>query len=95
LSGTIISALSLNKDIYTLGDLNCNALKPNDAASQILINFSTAFNLTQIVKQPTRITETSATLIDVILASNTDLVKDVKVLPYSISDHDMHGLFRI
>lgn len=33
LSGTIISALSLNKDIYILGDLNCNA------ASQILINF--------------------------------------------------------
>lgn len=33
LSGTIISALSLNKDIYILGDLNCRA------ASQILINF--------------------------------------------------------
>ena len=89
LSGTIISALSVNKDIYILGDLNCNVLNPNDAASQTLINFCTAFNLTQMVKQPTRITETSATLIDVILASNTDLVKDVKVLPCSISDHDI------
>ena len=89
LSGTIISALSLNKDIYILDDLNCDVLKPNDAASQILINFCTAFNLTQMVKQRTRITETSATLIDVILASNTDLVKDVKVLPCSVSDHDM------
>ena len=88
MSGTIISALSLNKDIYILGDLNCDVSKPNDAVSQILINFCTAFNLTQMVKQPTRITETSTTLIDVIMASNTDLVRDVKVLPCSISDHD-------
>lgn len=81
--------MSLNKDIYILGDLNCNVLKTNDAASQILINFCSALNLTQMVKQPTRIIETSTTLIDVLLASNTDLVKDVKVLPCSISDHDM------
>lgn len=89
LGGTVISALSLNKDIYILGDLNCNVLNPNDIASQTLLNFCTAFNLTQMIKKPTRITETLATLIDAILASNTDLIKVAGVLPGSISDHDL------
>ena len=89
LSRTTISALSYNKDIYILGDLNCNVLNQNDVASQVLLNFCTAFNLSQMIKQPTRITETSATLIDVILASNTDFVKEAKVLPCSVSDHDL------
>ena len=89
LSRTTISALSLNKDIYMLGDLKCNVLNHNDAASQALLNFCTAFNLTQMINQPTRISETSTTLIDVILASNTDLVKEARVLPCSISDHDL------
>ena len=42
-----------------------------------------------MIKQPTRITKTSATLINVILASNTDLIKAAGVLPCSISDHDL------
>ena len=42
-----------------------------------------------MIKQPTRITKISATLINVILASNTDLIKAAGVLPCSISDHDL------
>ena len=44
-------------------------------------------NITQLVFSPTRITETSETLIDVILASNVDLVKQTDVLKITISDH--------
>ena len=42
-----------------------------------------------MIVEPTRVTESSATLIDVILASNKNLVKAAKVMPVSISDHDL------
>jgi len=45
--------------------------------------------LTQVIKQPTRITESSETLIDVILASNTSLIREAKVVPAPFSDHDL------
>ena len=66
-----------------LRDLNCNVLNHNDAASQALLIFCSA----EMINRPTRITETSTTLIDVILASNTDLVKEARVLP--CSNHDL------
>ena len=88
-SNTLVSALSYNKPIYILGDLNCNVLRSQDPAAQALVNFCTSFNLSQVINQPTRITETSESLIDVILASNKNLVKETKVVPSSISDHDL------
>ena len=38
---------------------------------------------------PTRITESPATLIDVILELNKNLVRDTKVIPVSRSDHNL------
>ena len=38
-------------------------------------------SITQVIKQPTRITEISETLIDVILASSTSLIREAKVVP--------------
>ena len=55
----------------------------------MLSEFCCPFNLTQLIKQPTRITEKSATLIDVTLVSNTSLVEKAKAVPCSISDHDL------
>ena len=79
----------MNKPIYILGDLNCNLLNSSDPASQALVNFCTSFNLSQMITQPTRVTESSATLIDVILTSHENLIIDTKVMPSSISDHDL------
>lgn len=79
----------MNKPIYILGDLNCNLLNSSDPASQALVNFCTSFNLSQMITQPTRVTESSATLIDVILTSHENLIIDTKVMPSSISDRDL------
>lgn len=57
----LISALSLNHDVYVLGDPNCNLLNPQDHGSLSVMNFCSICNLTQVIKQPTRITETSET----------------------------------
>ena len=53
-SDALISALSLNHDVYVLGDLNCNLLNPQDHGSLAVMNFCSIFNLTQVIKQPTR-----------------------------------------
>lgn len=89
LCDALTSAMPMNKPIYILGDLNCNLLNSSDPASQVLVNFCTSFNLSQMITQPTRVTESSATLIDVILTSHENLIIDTKVIPSSISDHDL------
>ena len=89
LCNALTSAMPMNKPIYILGDLNCNLLNSSDPASQALVNFCTSFNLSQMITQPTRVTESSATLIDVILTSHENLIIDTKVMPSSISDHDL------
>ena len=81
--------MSFNKPIYILGDLNCNVLDANDPGQCALSNFCTCFDLTQMVDNPTRVTEHSRTLIDVILTSSENNIKQTKVIPNSISDHDI------
>ena len=88
-SRTLVSALLMSKPIYILGDLNCNVLNTGDPACQALLNFYSTFNLAQLITQPTRITESSATLLDVILVSNKELIIESNVVPISISDHDL------
>ena len=86
----MLLSLSLNHNVYVLGDLNCNLLNPQDHGSLAVMKFCSIFNLTQVIKQRTRITETSETLIDVTLASSTSLIREAKVVPAPFnSDHDL------
>lgn len=89
LSNSLVEELSHNKPIFILDDLNCNMLNANDPSCQARTNFYLSFNLSQLVQLPARVTETSRTLIDVLLVSNKNLVIQVKVIPVSISDHDL------
>ena len=51
-------------DVILLGDLNCNLLG-SCSDGQALLDFCAPTNLVQLVKDLTRITETSQSLIDV------------------------------
>ena len=81
-----IQALVLSKPILVLGDLNCNTLK-DCPENRALSYVSTELNLTQIIKTPTRITDNSQSLIDVILVSSPTHVHESGVLNIRISDH--------
>ena len=52
------------------------------------------FGLKQMIEKPTRVTETSETLIDVILTNSPTNIKRTEVIPTSISDHYMVGCVR-
>ena len=69
-----IHALTLGKEIIVVGDLNCDLLKPDSPEAMSLLDFCTSVNQTQLIKEPTRVTETSSSLIDIIMTSNVSLV---------------------
>ncbi len=52
-----------------------------------LLNFCASVNLAQLIKEPTRVTGNSASLIDVIMTSNVNLVENHGVVSSHISDH--------
>ena len=80
-------ALTFGKNIIVAADLNCDMLKPRSPEAVALQELCDSVNLTQLIKEPTRVTETSSTLIGVIMTSSIDLVERSGVLKSHISDH--------
>ncbi|CAB4018277.1 Hypothetical predicted protein, partial [Paramuricea clavata] len=81
-----VRALTMGKLIILLGDLNCDMLKPTPGSAS-LIKTTKELNLNQLIKSPTRITESSQTLVDVIFVSSPRLVVNGGVIETCISDH--------
>ena len=82
-----IDNLPRNSEVFILGDFNCDMLKRNTLTS--LVNeLCRSKGLKQHVKSPTRITNNSATLIDLAL-SNTKLIEECKVIELGLSDHSL------
>ena len=74
--------------IMIAGDMNIDLLSP-DTNCRNYQGLLKQFSLTQVVKGPTRISKNSASLIDHILISDSELVKCTDILPcHDISDHD-------
>ena len=55
---------------------------------QYLLDIINDYHLTQLVDEPTRTIETTASILDLILTSKPALVEDIKISP-GISDHDI------
>ena len=79
-------ALSLNKPIVLTSDLNCDLLVDNPRGDALHM-FCSALNATQVTKDPTRVTRSSSMLINIVLTSDSNLVKDSGVVDVTISDH--------
>ena len=60
------------KETMMLGDINVNF--PTEKDNKELKSIFNAFGLRQIVKKPTRISETTKTLLDVILTINPSII---------------------
>lgn len=82
----ILRAISLHKKpMFILGDLNDDLLNINSK----LLRIFKQNKLTQIINGPTRITSTSATLLNVIITNKHKLVLKSEVFPHLIADHDL------
>ena len=74
---------SLDSTIIILGDFNSDFNHPHRKFLEII----NMFHLQQLVKGNTRITENSATCLDLILTQNKDFTHNVDILPEICSDH--------
>ena len=72
-------------DLIILGDLNYNYL--DNLNMKPITEIESMFELTQIVRSPTRVTLRSSTLLDVILTGSPEKFTNTSVIPISISDH--------
>ena len=81
------SALERTKECIVLSDLNTDYLKQvdDDSVKRTL----TLNGLSQLVSHPTRITENTSTLIDIIATNRSANIKKTELIPLSFSDHDM------
>lgn len=76
-------------NVILMGDFNVDFLYPTTSTSN-LKSILNSFNLVQIVDQPTRVTDTSASLIDIICISNNLKVLHCDTLDLlNMSDHRM------
>ena len=56
---------------------------------RLLKNFATSSGLSQVISAPTRITNISQTMIDLIFVNNEHRIIDSGVIPMSINDHSL------
>ena len=76
-----------NSEVFILGDFNCDVLKKNLLSSTIN-DLCKDKSLTQYVSSPTRVTQTSSTMIDLILSNSKDAV-ECQVVDMGLSDHSL------
>lgn len=74
-----------NKEIIILGDFNKDLLNLN--VNKEWSNFITSFGLSQLITEPTRVTNNSKTLIDHIYVSHEEKISSASVKKLGISDH--------
>ena len=79
-----------DKEILVIGDLNCNmAATTPDFYTKQLNSIIEVYQLQQLILEPTRVTDKSKTLIDIILTNNPARLTFSGVCHTGISDHSL------
>ncbi len=77
-----------NKDVVVIGDVNCDLLTDNPSCyTKKMKEITDSFNMTQLIKEATRVTENSESLIDHIYTTCPGKITKSGVLHTGISDH--------
>ena len=73
-----------------MGDLNCDISKfPQDSDARKLQFLSSLYQLDQLINEPTRVTTTSTTLIDLFFTNKQQNIMQSGVVHIGISDHSL------
>ena len=79
-----INSLSCPTELIILGDFNWNWNSPASSNEKKLFE---SIHLTQLITEPTRVTDTTSTLLDLIFVSHPNRITKSGVLPDCFSDH--------
>ena len=78
------------KEIIFTGDFHMNMLSgKHNTPNPELSNFCDKFCLSNVIDKPTRVTDTTSSLIGVILVSHADRMSTSGNLHLGVSDHDL------
>ena len=90
LESNLEQVFSFSDNVILLGDLNCNMLTKNPLSNKVN-ELCSMYHLDQTIKEPTRITPHSSTLIDVICVSNSvgEITKKAGTNSVGFSDHSL------
>lgn len=85
----IQAALELNLETIILGDINHDLVKTrnNDSLAKKFKLFARTNKLRQLITEPTRVTETTSTLIDHVYVNRDSFNVESGVIPTGLSDH--------
>ena len=84
-----------NYELIIIGDFNCDVGKsPPDHQTQKLQFICCLYQIDQLITEPTRVTPTSATIIDLILTNRSENISESGVIHLGISDHSLVYLVR-
>ena len=92
-----------SSSIFLLGDFNCDLSSFNILQNRIadsstmapttnsskLISIFDMFNMQNVINEPTRVTPTTSSLIDLIVTTRKDLVTSSATVPLGLSDHNL------
>ena len=93
---TLVGKLdSFDLEYYLMGDLNCDVTSAHfESNTSLLCEISEVYGLQQLITEPTRITESSSSLIDVIFTNCVNRVVCSGVFHIGISDHSLIYVYR-
>ena len=91
LESILDKATSEGKELFTLGDFKCDFLIKRSSIPQCkqLKSLFKSFHIKQVIKEATRVTPDSKTLLDLIAANNPHNISCSGVISCSLSDHEM------
>ena len=73
--------------VISLGDLNFNYIMDETLSTNPIHYIETAYDMHQLIDQPTRVDDKTSSVLDVILTSHPALHRKSAVLKYTLSDH--------
>ena len=83
----LLNSCDSNKELIIIGDFNINWNDKQNRKS--LKRITDKHNLTQLVDQPTRITKTSKTMIDLLFTNKADRIVKTYNFLTGLSDHNL------
>jgi len=80
-------AIRNKMEVIVLGDLNCDCLNVTLRQTERFMEFLMINELEQLIKEPSRVTRDTNSLIDVLITSTPGLFKAAGVFKTNFSDH--------
>ncbi|KAK9747503.1 hypothetical protein QE152_g5270 [Popillia japonica] len=88
LENSFIQCHLTTDEVFCLGDFNIDLLKREHPSAIFLNAFLSSIGIKQLIDCPTRLTDSSRSLLDLILVTDDNIIVDSGVVNCHVSDHD-------